>query len=129
MKTPQLSIRVPDIELRILERHAKKKKRTKTDVVREFIRSLDKPRAKEVSVNTCKNCRNWASEHPDWGYCQLTITAGGKHKYADTKAKAVESFSMPVTQCCLQTHKDFGCNQFGVILSNVFLDSDGGDRP
>jgi len=40
MPTKQLNLRVPDIELQLLERYCKGRKRTKTDVIREFIRSL-----------------------------------------------------------------------------------------
>ncbi|AUT03502.1 CopG family transcriptional regulator [Nostoc sp. CENA543] len=42
MKEKHLSIRVPENEMKILEKHAKKTKRTKTDLVREWIRSLEK---------------------------------------------------------------------------------------
>lgn len=38
----QLNIRVPAHELKILNRYAKQTKRTKTDILREFIRSLNK---------------------------------------------------------------------------------------
>ncbi|HAJ60694.1 MAG TPA: CopG family transcriptional regulator [Cyanobacteria bacterium UBA8543] len=41
MPNKQLNLRIPDIELKILERHVKRTKRTKTDIIREFIRSLD----------------------------------------------------------------------------------------
>ncbi len=41
MAQTQLCIRVPEHELKILDRYAKKTKRTKTDIVREFIRSLE----------------------------------------------------------------------------------------
>ena len=37
----QVNIRVPAHELKILNRYAKKTKRTKTDILREFIRSLN----------------------------------------------------------------------------------------
>ena len=37
----QLNIRVPARELKILNRYAHKTKRTKTDILREFIRSLN----------------------------------------------------------------------------------------
>ncbi|WP_110987384.1 ribbon-helix-helix protein, CopG family [Acaryochloris thomasi] len=40
MPQNQLCIRIPEHELKILDRYAKKAKRTKTDIVREFIRSL-----------------------------------------------------------------------------------------
>ena len=36
----QLNIRVPAHELKILDRYADRTKRTKTDILREFIRSL-----------------------------------------------------------------------------------------
>ena len=36
----QVCIRIPGHELEILDRYAKKTKRTKTDILREFIRSL-----------------------------------------------------------------------------------------
>ncbi|MGK7875729.1 MAG: ribbon-helix-helix protein, CopG family [Xenococcaceae cyanobacterium] len=42
MNEKQLCIRIPEQELKILDRYAKKTKRTKTDIIREFIRSLDK---------------------------------------------------------------------------------------
>ncbi|MDJ0592813.1 MAG: ribbon-helix-helix protein, CopG family [Pleurocapsa sp. MO_226.B13] len=38
----QINIRVPAHELRILNRYAEETKRTKTDILREFIRSLKK---------------------------------------------------------------------------------------
>ena len=41
MKEKHLSIRVPENEMKILEKYAKKTKRTKTDLVREWIRSLE----------------------------------------------------------------------------------------
>jgi predicted DNA-binding protein len=37
----QLNIRVPDQEMEILEQYAKATHRAKTDIIREFIRSLD----------------------------------------------------------------------------------------
>ena len=40
MSQKQLNIRVPEHELTILSRYARKTKRTKTDIIREFIRSL-----------------------------------------------------------------------------------------
>ncbi|HAT13758.1 MAG TPA: CopG family transcriptional regulator [Microcoleaceae bacterium UBA11344] len=40
MSEKQLSIRLPEHEMKILERNAKIAKRTKTDVIREFIRTL-----------------------------------------------------------------------------------------
>ncbi|MER3494267.1 MAG: CopG family transcriptional regulator [Mastigocladus sp. ERB_26_2] len=42
MKEKHLSIRVPENEMKILEKYVKKTKRTKTDLVREWIRSLEK---------------------------------------------------------------------------------------
>ncbi|BAZ69229.1 hypothetical protein NIES4106_40000 [Fischerella sp. NIES-4106] len=42
MKEIRLSIRVPYHEMMILEKYAEKTKRTKTDLVREWIRSLEK---------------------------------------------------------------------------------------
>ncbi|MGI2905503.1 ribbon-helix-helix protein, CopG family [Tolypothrix sp. VBCCA 56010] len=42
MKEKHLSVRIPETEMKILEKHAKKTKRTKTDLVREWIRSLEK---------------------------------------------------------------------------------------
>jgi predicted DNA-binding protein len=41
MSEKQLSIRIPEHEMKILEQYAKKAKRTKTDVIREFIRTLE----------------------------------------------------------------------------------------
>ncbi|NEP00150.1 MAG: ribbon-helix-helix protein, CopG family [Symploca sp. SIO2E9] len=41
MNQKQLCIRIPDHELKILDRYARKTKRTKTDIVRELIRSLE----------------------------------------------------------------------------------------
>lgn len=38
----QINIRVPAHELTILNRYAKQTKRSKTDILREFIRSLNK---------------------------------------------------------------------------------------
>lgn len=38
----QLNIRVPAHELKILDSYAKETKRTKTEILREFIRSLNK---------------------------------------------------------------------------------------
>jgi chorismate mutase len=35
-----LSIRIPAVEMSVLEQYCKKYRRSKTDVVREFIRSL-----------------------------------------------------------------------------------------
>ena len=40
MPQNQLCIRVPEHELKILDRYAKQTQRTKTDIIREFIRSL-----------------------------------------------------------------------------------------
>ena len=40
MNEKQLNVRLPAHEMKILERYAKKTARTKTDVIREFIRSL-----------------------------------------------------------------------------------------
>lgn len=40
ISTKYLTVRVPVEKLKLLERYCKKHKRTKTDVVREFIRSL-----------------------------------------------------------------------------------------
>ncbi|KAM3100072.1 ribbon-helix-helix protein, CopG family [Phormidesmis sp. 146-35] len=40
MTEKQLHVRVSEEETKKLERYAKKSKRTKTDVVREFLRSL-----------------------------------------------------------------------------------------
>lgn len=40
MAQKQLNIRIPEHELKILTRYARKTKRTKTDIIREFIRSL-----------------------------------------------------------------------------------------
>jgi predicted DNA-binding protein len=41
MRDIRLSIRVPEHEMKILEKYAEKTKRTKTDLVREWIRSLE----------------------------------------------------------------------------------------
>ncbi|MDJ0714795.1 MAG: ribbon-helix-helix protein, CopG family [Prochloraceae cyanobacterium] len=40
MPEKQLHIRVTESEMKILERYAKRTQRTKSDIVREFIRSL-----------------------------------------------------------------------------------------
>ena len=40
MSQKQLCIRIPDQELKVLDRYARKTRRTKTDIIREFIRSL-----------------------------------------------------------------------------------------
>jgi predicted DNA-binding protein len=40
MQESHLSIRMPTAEMSVLEQYCKKYQRTKTDVVREFIRSL-----------------------------------------------------------------------------------------
>ncbi|MCG8364455.1 MAG: ribbon-helix-helix protein, CopG family, partial [Pseudanabaenales cyanobacterium] len=40
MAQKQLNIRIPEHEFKILARYARKTKRTKTDIIREFIRSL-----------------------------------------------------------------------------------------
>jgi len=50
MSQKQLNIRVPDHELKILSRYAKQTQRTKTDIIREFIRSLKK-RSKALRVS------------------------------------------------------------------------------
>lgn len=42
MAKKRLNIDIPDEEMQILEDYAKKANRTKTDVIREFIRSLSK---------------------------------------------------------------------------------------
>ncbi|WP_310482462.1 CopG family transcriptional regulator [Chamaesiphon sp. VAR_48_metabat_403] len=39
-KTKQLNIKIPNQELSILESFTEKNERTKTDVIREFIRAL-----------------------------------------------------------------------------------------
>jgi len=39
----QLSIRIEDSEMKLLNQYSKKTGRTKTDVIREFIRSLKNP--------------------------------------------------------------------------------------
>jgi len=41
MSEKQLSVRLPEHEMELLERYAEKAKRTKTDVIREFIRTLE----------------------------------------------------------------------------------------
>ncbi|NEO30913.1 MAG: ribbon-helix-helix protein, CopG family [Symploca sp. SIO3C6] len=41
MNQKQLCIRIPDHELKILDHYARKTRRTKTDIVRELIRSLE----------------------------------------------------------------------------------------
>ncbi|MEH1911348.1 MAG: ribbon-helix-helix protein, CopG family [Nostoc sp.] len=40
MLEKQLHVRVSQEEMKALERYAKKSKRTKTDIIREFLRSL-----------------------------------------------------------------------------------------
>ncbi|AFZ42893.1 hypothetical protein PCC7418_0670 [Halothece sp. PCC 7418] len=40
MAKTQLNLRIEESEMRILERYAKKTGRTKTDILREFIRCL-----------------------------------------------------------------------------------------
>jgi predicted DNA-binding protein len=40
MAKTQLNLRIEELEMRILEKYAKKTGRTKTDILREFIRSL-----------------------------------------------------------------------------------------
>ena len=40
MSLKQLNVKIPEQELRILEALADKTERTKTDIIREFIRSL-----------------------------------------------------------------------------------------
>ena len=40
MNEKQLNVRLPTHEMKILEQYAKKTGRTKTDLIREFIRSL-----------------------------------------------------------------------------------------
>jgi predicted DNA-binding protein len=40
MSLKQLNVKIPEQELRILEAFAEKTERTKTDIIREFIRSL-----------------------------------------------------------------------------------------
>jgi predicted DNA-binding protein len=42
MEEVRLNVRLPKDEMQILEKYAKKTKRTKTDLVREWIRSLEK---------------------------------------------------------------------------------------
>lgn len=41
MERQQISLRLPAIELEILDRYAKSRGRTRSDVLREFIRSLE----------------------------------------------------------------------------------------
>ncbi len=41
MPQNQLCIRIPEHELKVLDRYAKQVHRTKTDIIREFIRSLE----------------------------------------------------------------------------------------
>jgi predicted DNA-binding protein len=41
MALKQLNIKIPEQELRLLEALASKTERTKTDIIREFIRSLE----------------------------------------------------------------------------------------
>jgi predicted DNA-binding protein len=53
MTSKQFNIRVPDIEMKALERYARKAKRTKTDVIREFIRSL--PTYKSLSITEAQS--------------------------------------------------------------------------
>ena len=45
----QICIRIPGHELEILDRYAKKTMRTKTDILREFIRSLQE--SEQLSEN------------------------------------------------------------------------------
>ncbi len=40
MSLKQLNVKIPEQELKILEAFAEKTERTKTDIIREFIRSL-----------------------------------------------------------------------------------------
>jgi predicted DNA-binding protein len=40
MALKQLNVKTPDQELQILQSYAEKTERTKTDIIREFIRSL-----------------------------------------------------------------------------------------
>ena len=40
MSLKQLNVKIPEQELRILEAFAEKTERTKTDIIREFVRSL-----------------------------------------------------------------------------------------
>ena len=40
MSLKQLNVKIPEQELRILEAFAEKTERTKTDIIREFIRAL-----------------------------------------------------------------------------------------
>jgi hypothetical protein len=52
MSEKQLSIRLAEHEMKILERSAKMAKRTKTDVIREFIRTLSqKPSFKDGALD------------------------------------------------------------------------------
>ncbi|PSB21150.1 DNA-binding protein [Phormidesmis priestleyi ULC007] len=41
MTEKQLHVRISEQEMKTLERYAKKTKRSKTDIIREFIRTLD----------------------------------------------------------------------------------------
>ncbi len=41
MESKQINFRLPEIELQILDRYAKSRGRTRSDVLREFIRSLE----------------------------------------------------------------------------------------
>ncbi len=41
MQSKQISFRIPDCEFKTLEQYAKERGRTKSDVLREFIRSLE----------------------------------------------------------------------------------------
>lgn len=50
MSLKQLNVKIPEQELRILEAFADKTERTKTDIIREFIRSLQ---AKIWLLTTC----------------------------------------------------------------------------
>jgi hypothetical protein len=49
MSKKMLTIRAPDNELEILARYARRHGRTQTDVVREFLRSLDQKLERPVS--------------------------------------------------------------------------------
>ncbi|WP_414587940.1 ribbon-helix-helix protein, CopG family [Scytonema sp. PCC 10023] len=42
MEEVRLNVRLPKAEMMILEKYAEKTKRTKTDLVREWVRSLEK---------------------------------------------------------------------------------------
>ena len=42
MNQKQLCIRIPDQELKVLDIYARQTGRTKTDIIREFIRSLQR---------------------------------------------------------------------------------------